>query len=176
MPPPEPIQGRPLFRPEAINHRRWRHLGDIALLRPLSLRLVTLCPLLIAALLVFALSRLDFQAMFVALVEEAPAPGRGLQLSLETRVAEHLRRGDEIELRFVGSAERSSGVISDLSTTPCSREARAFLQASLRPAEEACLQITFTPHRSLSSLPAPLPLKAQVWAPPRSYLTHLLHR
>lgn len=172
--PPAPIQGRPLFRQEAVNHRQLRHLGDITLLRPLPLRLVTLSPLLIVALLVFGLSRLNFQPMFVALVEDAPAPGQGLKLSLRKEVAEHLRRGDGIEYRIMGSAERMRGVISELSTGPCSREAWAFLQSSSPPVEEGCLQLVLLPSSSPVIAPAPLPLKVQLWAPPRNYLESLL--
>ncbi len=174
MKPEPPVQGRPLFRYEALNHRRVRHLGEISLLRPLSLRLVTLVPLLLMALLGFALSRLDFQPMFVALVEDAPARGQGLELSLEPTAAEHLRPGDTLEFRFAGSAERSRGVISKLSTGPCSRESRAFLQASSPPEQASCLQVLLAPDPALPAPSAPLPLKVQVWTPPRKYLVHLL--
>ncbi len=172
--PPQPIQGRPLFRPEALTHRLVRHFGEISLLRPLPLRLVTLCPLLIVALLGFGLSRIDFQSMFVALVEGAPEGGQGLELSLEPSAAEHLRPGDTLEFRFAGSAERSRGVISRLATSPCSRESRAFLQASSRLAPETCVQVLLAPDPVLPVPPAPLPLKVQVWTAPRKYLDHLL--
>lgn len=173
--PPETIQGRAIFRQEAIEHRRMRHLGAIILLRPLSLRLVTLFPLLVVALLGFALSRLDFRPMFGALVQEAPAPGQGLTLILEPSLASQLHRGDELELRFAGSPERSRAVISELSTGPCSREARAFLLSSSRPTQEGCLQLQLASSPALALPSAPLPLKVQVWAPPRKYLEQLLH-
>jgi hypothetical protein len=176
MKPEPPVQGRPLFRYEALNHRRVRHLGEISLLRPLPLRLVTLSPLLIVALLGFGLSRIDSQSMFVALVEEAPTQGQGLKLFLEPAAAEHLRPGDALEFRFAGSAERSRGVISTLSTGPCSRESWAFLQASSRPARESCLQVLLAPDPALPAPPAPLPLKVQVWTPPRKYLDQFLRR
>ncbi|MBU8900576.1 hypothetical protein DRW03_13590 [Corallococcus sp. H22C18031201] len=172
--PPEPIQGRPLFRPEAIQHRLVRHFGEISLLRPLPLRLVTLCPLLLVALLGLGLSRIDLQSMFVALVEAAPPAGQGLVLSLEPSAAEQLRPGDTLEFRFAGSAERSRGIVSTLITRPCSRESRAFLEAASRQAEGGCLHVELAPDPALPFPPAPLPLKVQVWTPPQKYLDHLL--
>ncbi len=172
--PPQPIQGRPLFRPEAIKHRLLRHFGEISLLRPLPLRLVTLCPLLIVALLGFGLSKIDFQVMFLALAEAAPEGGQALELSLEPSAAGQLRPGDVLEFRYEGAADRSRGVISTLGNGPCSRESRAFWQASSRPARETCVQVVLTPELALPAPPAPLPLKVQVWTAPRKYLDHLL--
>ncbi len=172
--PAAPLKGRSLFRPEVEQYRRLRHFGEISLVRPLPLRLVALVPLLVVAVLGFALSRLSFQPMFVALVEQAPEPGQGLRLSLEPALARNLRRGDEVELRLAGAAERSRGVIAELSTGPCSREARVFLLASSRGAEDGCLQLVLAPNPSLATPAAPVPLKAQLWAPPRKYLDQLL--
>jgi len=171
---PGPIQGRPLFRQEALQHRLVRHFGEISLLRPLPLRLVTLSPLLFVALLGFGLSRIDFQSMFVALVEAAPAQGQGLTLTLQPEAAGQLRPGDPLEFRFAGSAERSRGVVSTLSTVPCSRESRAFWQAASQPGRESCLQVLLAPDPALPAPPASLPLKVQVWGPPQQYLAHLL--
>lgn len=172
--PAAPLKGRSLFRPEVEQYRRLRHFGEISLVRPLPLRLVALVPLLFVAVLGFALSRLSFQPMFVALLEHAPAQGQGLRLSLEPATAQHLHRGEEIELRLAGSAERSRGVIAELSTGPCSREARAFLLSTSRGAEAGCLQLVLAPNPSLATPSAPVPLKVQLWAPPRKYLDQLL--
>ena len=158
---PEQLRDRPFFRPEAEKYRQLRHLGDIALFRPLGLRLVTLYPLVVVALLVFALSRLEHRMMFVAMAEAAPAQGEGLRLTLEERAARQLKRGDTLELRLGGSQERTSGSITELSTVPCSRTAQAFLLSSSRTAPRDCLQLTLAPPASGARVPSTLPTRVE---------------
>ena len=167
---PEPVRDRAFFRPEAEEYRRLRNLGDIILLRPLSLRLVTWVPVLIVALLVLALSRLEYRSMFVALAEQPSASLEALRLSLAPGAAEPLRRGDEIEWRIAGTAERSRGVITELATGPCSREARAFSRTSA----PECLQVTISTPLTGRDPSGPSPLTVELWSPPRNYLAHLL--
>ncbi|WP_423178273.1 MULTISPECIES: hypothetical protein [unclassified Stenotrophomonas] len=58
---PSPLDDRPFFRPEAEAHRLHRHLGEVRLARPVSVRLVYLIPLVATALLSVAASLVTFR-------------------------------------------------------------------------------------------------------------------
>jgi hypothetical protein len=173
---PEPLKDRPFFRPEAESHRRLRHLGDVILFRPLPLKLVTLYPVLVVAVLVFALSQVALRLRFVGVMEETPGPGETLRLALDQSAAASLRRGDRIELRLAGSAARRPGTIAELAPIPCSRLARALLPTHAQAAPPDCLQVTVATDSSGAMEAATPPITVELWSPPQTYLTHLFRR
>lgn len=171
---PDNLQDRPFFRPEAESYRRQRHLGDIIMFRPLSLRLVTLYPLVVVALFLVAISQLELRLRFVALAEEISAQAGEVSVFLEPSAAESFRPGDSIELRFEGAAERAHGSITRAAVVPCSEQAHAFLLSRSHAAPQRCLRITVTTSAARAVAPATPPVTAELWSSPQSYLAHLL--
>lgn len=170
---PDPLPDRPFFRREAESYRRLRHLGEIILFRPLSLRLVTLYPLLVVAGLALAMSQVELRLRFVGLLEEPPGAS-SLRLLLDPGAAAHVAPGDRVALRVAGAAERVHGSIAALTDVACSRVARALLPAHAQAAPQRCLQVTIATEGPVTT--AEPPATVELWSPPQTYLAHLLRR
>ncbi|CAM2005471.1 hypothetical protein [Acanthopleuribacter pedis] len=113
---PEPIQkDRPFFRPEAEEHRLYRHLGEIVLFRPLATRLVSLLPLAALGLVGFGLMQIELQTKYEAVTDPTPSQEMRLILAEPTQ----LIPGEKVEWALGDTPDRRSATVLRVETGPC---------------------------------------------------------
>lgn len=101
---PEPLKNdRPFFRKEAEQHRLYRHLGEVVLFQPPSIRLVSLLPLAALALVGFGLLQLRLQTKYDAACYSSAANRLTLTLTREP----DLQKGDRVT--WQGDAQKTRG-------------------------------------------------------------------
>ncbi len=143
---PDPLPTRPFFRPEAEQFRRFRHLGSIALFRPLPLRLLALVPLVAVALAGAGAATLQI-APHADLQATAVVSGNALQLLLAPGNQRYFRPGDDIQL-MQGTALQGTAHIEDTAPAACPPRPGAISKAS-------CLRILarWNPHGAQAATP-----------------------
>jgi len=172
---PDPIANRSFFREEAERFRQRRHLGEIALFRPLSLRLVTLYPVLVSALLVLAATQVELRPKFTAVLTEH-APHGAMNLSLPNAAAAHVAEGDAITLRLDASEHAVAGTVTALSSLPCGDRARLVFAARGAQAPRTCLHLSVELAPGSAANFGEEAQPAELWASAQPYLSYLLHR
>jgi hypothetical protein len=166
---PPPIADRPLFRPEAEQFRQQRHLGTIILFRPVAVRLLTLVPLAISALLVLVAAPLTVRPRFAGLAD-APAGGDHVTLTVDAGAAGAIQPRDRVTVEITEPVTTVPGTVISRNVVDCRTQTQAALLFGTQP--RRCLALEL-------ALDAPLPQRrtsplVQVRAATRSYLSYLL--
>ncbi|WP_343650763.1 hypothetical protein [Stenotrophomonas sp.] len=155
---PDPLHNRPFFRPEAEAYRRFRHLGAIALFRPLPVRLLAVVPLI--ALAVAGMAAASLTLVPRAELRSAAWGGTaGVQLVIDSDKASYFHTGDEIELlrdNQIQGVARIEAIVPMVCPTGSSGTGRGH-----------CLQIRARSHALIA---AGTPLPTSVRGAPRRYL------
>lgn len=116
---PSPLNDRPFFRPEAEAHRLHRHLGEVRLARPLSVRLGYLIPLIATALLLVAASLVTFRPR-VELTHVPVALGNGgVGLVLPSSRAAAFPVGRVVELLGADDRPIATAEVTAADAVPC---------------------------------------------------------
>jgi hypothetical protein len=158
---PSPLNDRPFFRPEAEAHRLHRHLGEVRLARPVSVRLVYLIPLVATALLLAAASLVTFRPR----AELASAPvdlGNGdVGLVLPASRATAFPAGKAVELLGADESGLGGAEVIAVTPVPC-----LTVQAAARSAD-GCTRLRVRPTAALAG--ARLGAATSVRGAPRHY-------
>lgn len=164
---PAPVNAKPFFRPEAEDYRRLRHLGEVELFRPLSVRMIAALPLLCVAVLgVIAMS--IKVAPKVDLVEVATVLERGrIALTLNPTDEVYFVPGDRVELIGVDASGSVPALI--LTTTQIACPSFSPTEPSRRmPSAQSCMALTLRLLAHAGSGEDPVSISS-VRAAPRRY-------
>lgn len=101
---PDKIEDRPFFREEAEEYRLFRHLGEVILFRPLSLKMLTFIPLVFTLLFWYAFTRVNIQEKFegVAIVNETLK--EGIQLLLPKKSFVEFKKNEQYRILLEGQS------------------------------------------------------------------------
>jgi hypothetical protein len=168
---PAPIADRPLFRPEAERFRQQRHLGTIVVFRPVSVRLLTLVPLVISGLLVLAAARVTVRRSVTGLITE-PATADHTTVLLEAGAAATIQLRDHVTIETAEPLAAVEGTVVSAEAVDCCAPPLSALAFGACSQRRPCLAVQLAlqaalPDQRTSSL-------VTIRATGKSYLSHLL--
>jgi hypothetical protein len=117
---PDALHNRPFFRPEAEAHRRHRHLGEVDLARPMSVRLAFLLPVLASLLLLAMAAGITLRARMVPVVTPERLKGGAIRLVVAQARGASLSKGDAVELQTGSGRRIAAATVIGLAPVPCS--------------------------------------------------------
>jgi len=116
---PDALHNRPFFRPEAEAHRRHRHLGEVDLARPMSVRLAFVLPILASALLLAMAAGITLRARMVPVVTPERLEGGAIRLVVAKTRSAPLSKGDAVELQTGNGRRIAKATVVGLAPVPC---------------------------------------------------------
>lgn len=175
--PPNSGAGPLKFRPEAVRFRLHRNLGTLVLLRPPALHLLTLFPIAVTAILLFAGTRLTIRQRFTgpATAEHA---GDRVVVTVEAGAASAIRLHDRVAITRIDDAGsrdgRAPGEVVSIEHGSCSAAPLAVTPLGAGTQPRRCLALGIAPGAPFRTPRSPE--LVEVLAPTQTYLDYLFSR
>lgn len=112
---------RPLFRPEAVNYRLSRHLGEVFVSHSLKLKWILALPIAVLAILIFGASQLTYRKKVVSTVQNNLRTENVLQLELvlPAEFRPSFQAGESYPIQLGREVARTTAFMTSIIETDC---------------------------------------------------------